>query len=139
MIQKKMQFDGPFGAAKVSPVKHLQTQINDGRIHTDQLVLKPKLFLSDHLDTASIKEFQEDLLIEFPGAVLIGISQGGMTGGTNSKMFQFALATSETSCNLSEGMGPTQLTKEHGHKLAPTGESSGMTFGLGLYHHLLEF
>jgi hypothetical protein len=35
-------------------------------------------------------------------------------------------------------MGPAQLAKEHGHKLAPTGESARMTFGFGFFDCLLE-
>ena len=32
-----------------------------------------------------------------------------------------------------------QLAKEHGHKLAPGGRSSAMSFGLGLLHGLEKF
>jgi hypothetical protein len=35
-------------------------------------------------------------------------------------------------------MSPAQLAKEHGHKLAPAGESPGMTFGFGFFDRLLE-
>jgi hypothetical protein len=35
-------------------------------------------------------------------------------------------------------MSPAQLAKEHGHKLAPTAEPSGMTFGFGFFNRLLE-
>jgi hypothetical protein len=35
-------------------------------------------------------------------------------------------------------MSPAQMTKEHGHKLTPTGKSSGMAFGFGLFNGLLE-
>jgi hypothetical protein len=35
-------------------------------------------------------------------------------------------------------MGSTQLAEEHGDKLAPAGESSGVTFGLGFFHSVLK-
>jgi hypothetical protein len=35
-------------------------------------------------------------------------------------------------------MSSAQLAKKHRHKLAPTGESSGMPFGFGFFDHLLE-
>jgi hypothetical protein len=35
-------------------------------------------------------------------------------------------------------MSSAQLTKEHGHKLTPAGESPGMTLGFGLFKRLLE-
>jgi hypothetical protein len=53
-------------------------------------------------------------------------------------MFQLSLAAPKTAGNFSEGMSPAQLTKEHGHKLTPTGKSSSMTLGLGLFNGLLE-
>jgi hypothetical protein len=139
MIQEQMQFDGSFGPPKVSPIKHRQTQINDGRIHPDQFILKPKLLLPDlDLNPASVEEFQEDMLVEVPGTMFVGISQRGMTGSTDAQMFEFAFATSEPSGNLSERMSPSQLTEEHGHKLAPTGESFGITFCLGHFNQMLK-
>lgn len=53
-------------------------------------------------------------------------------------MFQLALTASKTPGNFSAGMSPAQLTKEHRHKLAPTGESSGMTLGFGFLNGLLK-
>jgi hypothetical protein len=35
-------------------------------------------------------------------------------------------------------MGTAQLTKEHGDKLTPASKSFGVTFGMGLSHHVLE-
>jgi hypothetical protein len=35
-------------------------------------------------------------------------------------------------------MSPAQLAKEHGHKLAPAGESPGVSLGLGFFDRLLE-
>lgn len=42
VIQKKVQFDRSFSTAKVSPVKHRVTQIDNGGIHANQLVSKRK-------------------------------------------------------------------------------------------------
>ena len=90
MIQKKMKLDGSFGPPELGPIKHFQTQINGARIHADQFVFKPKLFLPNDLDTASVKELEKDLLIQLPGTVLIGISQGGMARSSNAQMFQLS-------------------------------------------------
>jgi hypothetical protein len=35
-------------------------------------------------------------------------------------------------------MRSAQLAKEHGHKLAPRGKSSAMSFGSGLFHGLAK-
>jgi hypothetical protein len=40
-----------------------------------------------------------------PGAMFIGISQRGATGGANPKMFQFTLTASQTTRDLPERMG----------------------------------
>jgi hypothetical protein len=133
-----MQLDGSLSPTKMSPVKHPETQINNGRIHTDQFVLKPKLFLSDNLHPTSVKEVQKDMLIEFPGTVLVSIGQGRMTGSGNPKVLEFAFTASQPPADLSEGMGATQLTEQHGHKLAPRGKSFSMAFGFGLFNHLLK-
>jgi hypothetical protein len=139
VIQKQMEFNRPLGAAEMSPVIHLQTQINDGRIHADQPILESEPFLSDGLNPTSLKELEEDLLIEFPGTVSIGIGQARMAGSSDPEVFQLAFATPKTPGNLPEGMSAAQLTEEHSDKLTPTGESFGMTFGMNLFHHLLKF
>ena len=43
MVQKQMKFDRPLGPSEMSPVKHAQTQIDGGRVETDQFVLEPEL------------------------------------------------------------------------------------------------
>ena len=73
MIQKKMKLDGSFGPPELGPIKYLQAQIDGGRIHADQFVFKLERSLPDNLDTASFKEPKENLLIEIPWTVLIGI------------------------------------------------------------------
>jgi hypothetical protein len=138
VIQKKMKLDGSFGPSEFGPIKDFQAQIDGGRIHGDQFVFKPKRFLPDDLNAASFKEPKEELLIELPGAVLIGIGQGGMAWSGDAQMFQLPLAASKASANLTERMGTTQLAKQHGYKLAPAGKPFGITFGMGLFHHVLK-
>ncbi len=71
--------------------------------------------------------------------MLVGIGQGGVTGGGNAEVFQFALTTTQATGDFPEGMGSAQLAEEHGHKLAPAGEASRMTFGLSLYNGSMKF
>jgi hypothetical protein len=138
VIQKKMKLDGSFGPPELGPIKDSQAQIDGGRIHADQFVFKAERPLPDNLDTASFKELKENLLIELPWTVLIGIGQGGMTRSSNAQMFQLPLTAPKASANLTKRMGATQLAKQHGHKLTPAGKSFGVTFGMGLFHHVLE-
>jgi hypothetical protein len=134
-----MKLDGSFGLPELGPIKHFQTQINGARIHADQFVFKPELFLPNDLDAASFKELKKNLLIEFPWAVLIGIGQGGVAWSRNAQMFELPLTASKAPANLAERMGTAQLAKEHGHKLAPTRESFGMSLRLSDRNQLLEF
>ena len=139
MIQKKMKLDGSFGLPELGPIKHFQAQINGARVHADQFVLEPELLLPNFdLNPASVKEFDEDMLIQLPRTVFVGISQGGMGRSSNTQMFQFPLAASKASGNFTEGIGPAQLTEEHRDKLRPTWESFGMPLCLSDRNQFLE-
>ena len=138
MIQKKMKLNGSFGPSEFGPIKHFQTHIQGGRIHAEQFVLKPERFLPNDLDTAPFEELKENLLIQLPGTVFIGISQGGMARSRNTPMGQLPFAASKASSNFSQGMGAAQLAKQHGHKLAPTRESFGITYCLGDLDRMLK-
>jgi hypothetical protein len=133
-----MEFNGPLGPTKMSPVKHAQTQIDGRRVETDQFVLEterlcPRTFLSN-----SFKQMQEHLLVKLPGTMGIGIGQRGPTRGRNAQVLEFSLAASQTTGDFSQRMGSTQLAEEHGDKLAPAGKPSGMSFGFSLFHSFLE-
>jgi hypothetical protein len=134
-----MKFDGSFGSPELGPIKHLQTQINGTGIHADQFILEPEFPLSDFdLNPAPVKEFDKDMLVQLPGAVSVGIGQRRMARSCNTQMLQLPLAASKASGNLTEGMGPTQLTEQHRNKLGPTRKPFGMTFCLGDRNQLLE-
>lgn len=100
-----MQFDCPFGSAKLRPVKQGDRGIDDRGVKTKQFVLESELFLPLNLALASGEQLQKESLVERLRAVLIGISESGTTGGCNPQMFQLSLAASESSGNLSERMG----------------------------------
>jgi hypothetical protein len=135
VVQEQVQFDCSLGPSEMGPVKDAQAEIDGGRIEADQLVLKPKFLSPSNLHPTPL---EKHALIELPGTVFIGIGQGGATGSRDSKMFQFPLTASQTSDNLPEGMGATQLTEKHGHKLSPAGESPSMPLGFRFSDCLLE-
>jgi hypothetical protein len=138
MIQEQMKFDRPFGPSEACPVKHAQAKIDRSRVDTDQFVLESELLSSSDLHPTAIEQLEKNLLVKLPWAMLIGIGEGGSTGGGDSQMFQFALTASQASADFSEGMGSAQLTEEHGNKLAPAGESPGMSFSFRFPNGLLE-
>jgi len=90
------------------------------------------------LPLAPVEQLQEDFLVEQLGPMLINISQDRATRGSNSQMFELPLTASKAAGDLAERTGAAQLAEEHGHKLAPTGKSSGMSFGSNFFHGLLE-
>src|SRR5260370_23046474 len=53
-------------------------------------------------------------------------------------MLQLPFATRQTPANRAPGMRPSHLAKQHGHELAPTGETPRVPFGLVLLDRLLE-
>jgi hypothetical protein len=63
-------------------------RIDGRRILANQFVFKPELFLHNDLDTPSFKELKENLLIELPWTVLIGISQGEVARSLNAQMLE---------------------------------------------------
>ena len=86
MVQKQMQFYRSFSTPVVSPVKRLQTQIDNGGIQADRRVFKAKFtFTGVSLAAETSQEIEEDHLIQLPGTVLVGTSQGGMTGSADTR------------------------------------------------------
>ena len=139
MVQEQMQFNGLLRSTKFRPVKQGDRQIDDRRIDTDPFIFKPELFLSRHWAPAALEQLEKDPLLKFPGTVLIGISQGGMTGSGDSRVFQFALTAPQPAANFSERMSSPQLAEKHGHKLTLASKSPGMTLGFRLFDRLLKF
>src|SRR4030043_1530902 len=125
-----MEFDRSFGPAEFGPVKKGYGKVDDRGIQTTQRILETKFLLRKRLATATLKETEKDFLVKLPGAVLIGISQGGTARSRNAQVLQFSLATSEASGYFPEGMGSAELAEEHGDKLSPTAKSFGAALGL---------
>ena len=70
--------------------------------------------------------------------MFVGVTQSGMTGGSDPQVFQFPFAASKTSGNLPERMSAAQLAKFHRDKLSPAGKSFGTPFSLGFVHQVLK-
>jgi hypothetical protein len=89
-----VELNGPSGSTKLRPVEQGNREIDDRGVQTHQFVLESELFLPLNLVSASIKQLQRDALVELPGTMLIGISQGGTTRCADAQMFQFSLTAS---------------------------------------------
>jgi hypothetical protein len=51
---------------------------------------------------------------------------------------QLAFAGGQPAANLAQRLRPSQMTEQHGHKLAPATEAAGMTLGPVLGDRLLK-
>lgn len=76
MIQKQMKLNGSFGPAEPGTGEDTETQMDYGRVEADHFVFKSKFFSLAHLRPTAFEQLEEIFLIEFPGTVCIGISQG---------------------------------------------------------------
>ena len=123
----------------MSPVKETDREIDNRGIQADEFVFKPEPFLAHSLVSETVKKSQEEFLIERPGAVFVGIGQGGAARGRNSQMLQFAFAAFQATGDFSERVGSSQVAEEHGHELAPTSKPAGVAFGMSLFDGPMEF
>ena len=123
----------------MSPVKKTDRKINDGGIQAKEFIFEPEPFLSYALALKAMEKAQEEVLIKAPGAVFVGIGQGGAARSGNTQMLQFAFTAFQATRDFSEGMRSSQVAEEHSHELPPAAESSGMAFGVSPFHGPVKF
>lgn len=87
-------------AAELRPVIHLQTQIDRRGIKAHQLIFEPKLLFPEFLVATPRHQRKEDMLIQFPGPMLIGIGKRGTARHRYPQMLQLALTTPPSTSNL---------------------------------------
>lgn len=92
MVQDQVQLDGPFGPAELCPVKHAHGQVEQGGVQAEQFVFKPKILSKAVSFSATLQHQEEHPLIEFPGAMFIGIGQVRALGGCHTPMGELPLA-----------------------------------------------
>src|ERR1019366_2095248 len=117
-------------------------QVDDAPVQAHQLVFETELLppaLVLHQFLAFEHGFSETLLDQFPRPMLIGVGQRGSLGcHRHPQMLQLPLATRQAAANLAQRMRLSQLAKQHGHELAPTGETPRVPFSLVLLDRLFE-
>jgi hypothetical protein len=108
------------------------------RIQRQQLVLEAKFMFAGTQALLVAKACQrgpKQILEQCRGAVLIGVRQCGAAGSFgNTGMHQAAETTGQTVANLAEGIGASELAKQHGYELGPAAKSlGGMLSAMFLY------
>ena len=68
----------------------------------------------------------------------IGRGQRGAGGGVNAQMDELPLAALQSPFDLPQGVGTTQLAKEHRHKLAPARQTFAASLGSCLLDNPLK-
>src|ERR1039457_7048429 len=95
--------------------------------------------LALHQFLAFAQRLLEHRLVQLPRPMLIGVGQGGSPGcHRHPQMLQLPLATRQAAANLAQRMRLSQLAKQHGPELAPTGETPRVSFSLVLLDRLFE-
>jgi hypothetical protein len=133
VVEEKMDFHGAFGGAVLGPVEDLGAEVNDGAVQTVEFAGDQQrgLGMGGEFGAEMVQQGEKEILIDLPGAVLIGVGQGGMFGGFgDAEMDQFAFAGLESFVDFAEALGLAELTEEHGDELVPTAETAGVAFAL---------
>ena len=140
VVQNQVQLRRAFGLLVFCPIKHGGAEFDDGAVDAQQWIAKTETVSRARRLLATSKQNTEDLLIQLPGSVLIGISERGLVGRLrNAEMLQLAFTTREAAANLTQRTGLPQLAKQHRNELAPAGKSASMTLGAGLSNSLFKF
>ena len=84
---------------------------------------------------ALAQQIIEELLVEFPGPMRVGIGKGGTLGTlAQPQVLEFAFTALESVGDLAHRPRLSQLTEKHRDKLLPTGEALGPMLGLEVVH-----
>ena len=134
VVQQQVQLEGAFGALNLRPVKHRHAQVDDAGIKTEQAVFEPKLVASGgqpELSTALAEQLLEDGFEQLPGPLPVGVGKRGALGRCRqAEVLELALGRGQPATDLAQRVGLAELTKQHGHELAPAGETAQVAVGV---------
>jgi len=123
VIEQEVELDRTLGLTIGSPVEEGDTEFDEGGVETEELVLEAELLLARGDGPDPLQKLIEDCFIEPEGSFLVGIGEGGAAGGLgDAEMRKLPQAAGPASADLPLGVSLSQLTEEHGDKLAPRGE-----------------
>ena len=141
VIQQQMEFHCAFGQAKLGPIKHGGAEIDHRGVQAHQGVLESELLLFPGSRLAGCQNLtlRQQLLkhrpMQLPRPVFVGVGQGRTSWSCGqTQMTKFSFAGGQSSADFAQGLGVSQLTKQHGNELAPTTEAAGVSFGGVLAH-----
>jgi hypothetical protein len=82
---------------------------------------------------AHFERLVKDIFEQLPGTMRVGVGQGGTARDfRQAQMPQLALAGLQAVGDVAQAVDRAQLAEQHGHQLAPAGETLGVALGLML-------
>ena len=138
VVQQHVSLNAALGPAELRPRKHLDAQADRCRIERQQLVFKTELSLAQPQALFLAKPPQErvkQFLVEFRRSIFVGLRQRGfIRSRPDSQVHQFAHTTGKPVADLAQGIGVSQLAKQHCHQLGSTSETFGSPLRAVLFH-----
>ena len=119
MIILHMEFDGPFGLAKLGPVENTQTQFDHGRVPSTNVVSDARRSTRFHVLELPEKRMEQPH-IDFPRPPVVRIRQGGAMNVRHPCMIVGGAVRVETGLQVSQAVAAGDLPIQHGTELIPT-------------------
>jgi hypothetical protein len=138
VIEHQVQLHRAFGALVLGPVEQAGTQIDHGRVDTEQLIAEAEFARTVVGPLAAPQQLFEHRAVELPRAVRVRIGQRRALRRLDPQMAQLPLAAGQSAADLPQTLGPAELTEQHGDELIPRGEPAGMAFGSVLFDQGLK-
>ena len=92
------------------------------------------------LPAALAEQLLEDGFEQLPGPLPVGTGKSGaFRRCRQAQVLELAFGGGQPAADLTQRVGLAELTKQHGHQLAPAGEPAQVAVGVMLAHGLLEF
>jgi hypothetical protein len=129
VVQREMQFDGALRAPKGRPGEHLGAQLDDRRIQTQELVLKPKLLFGSDCRLTPGEQLVEDRLIQLPRPMLVRVAQRRPFRHGDPQMRETSFTARQASNDLAQRLRLPEVTEQHRDKLPPAGETARVALG----------
>ena len=134
VVQQDVGLDAALGAAERGPGKQTEAQTDGGRIERQQFVLETERVCA-RAELAPGPEpvchRPEQVLEDRGGAMHVGVGQAGRARPPGDpEMHQLPHAAGEAVADLTERVGMSQLTEQHGGELRPAGEPFGVALAL---------
>jgi len=138
VVEEQMELDGSLRSPKLGPIEDRDAQVDDRRVEREKAPVESESVLR-RVHPAAIAETDEQVPVEGPGPVLIGVRERRAGGSRDPEVAQLAFGRGQAVADLAKRLRPPEMAEEHRDELLPAGEPSGVTFGAMHARNLFEF